>query len=109
MLHMFFLDHCVIIFHIDLEHVKSKQLLKVGAIVIADNVLCPGTRHSSVRFKDDFSRLVCIRSWTTVLIGKSHKVVDAECSCEACSDMRTAVCCLNGFGIPSWTTFLIRK
>ena len=63
MLHMLFLDHCMIIFHIHLEQVKSNSLLKEGAIVIADNVLCPGTRHSSVPFKDDFSRLV----WNLIL------------------------------------------
>ena len=32
-------------------------------LVIADNVLCPGTRHSSVPFKDDFSRLL----WNFIL------------------------------------------
>ena len=58
MLHMLFLDHCTILFHIDLEQMKSNSLLKEGAIVIVDNVLCPGTRHSSVPFKDDFSRLL---------------------------------------------------
>ena len=40
---MLFLDHRMTIYHIDLERVISKHLLKEGAIVIADNVLCPGT------------------------------------------------------------------
>jgi len=39
---MLFLDHRMTIFHIDLERVKAKHLLKESAIVIADNVLCPG-------------------------------------------------------------------
>ena len=49
--------------HIYIHIYKYTYIHIYICLVIADNVLCSGTRHSSVPFKDDFRRLV----WNLIL------------------------------------------